>query len=234
MTKGSKMDWTRDNKQYDCFIQWHKRCKMIFHSALVNQTDQIKGEYLKNWMGTEGLPLIEKWKNTGKLTYEGDAAISKNIDTYWTLLEDKFKPKANKTISIIKLWNKSKQGSASLNKWITHVYNMVYQCKYADDRDNITDRIIRDVLIIGCSSSHAKAKIIRKGSAVSLKEVVKILQTEESTTKTLSTIAADTQKIHYTRYDKKKSGSKGGKQKSGQPSTFKKPVFKPADGSMCY
>ena len=104
MTDGSKMDWTRDNKQYDCFIQWQKRCKMIFHSALVDQTDQIKGEYLKYWMGTEGLPLIEKWENTGKLTYNGDAATSKNIDTYWTLLVD--------------------------------------QCKYADDRDNIMDRII--------------------------------------------------------------------------------------------
>ena len=185
-------------------------------------------------MGTEGLPLIEKWENTGKLTYEGDAATSKNINTHWTLLEDEFKPKANKIISIIELWNKSKQGSASLNEWITRVYNMVDQCKYADDRDNITDRIIRDVLIVRCSSSHAKDKIIRKGSAVSLKEVLEILQTEESTTKTLSTIEADTQKIHYARYDKKKSGSKGGKQKSGQPSTFKKPDSKPADGPMCY
>ena len=207
---------------------------MIFRSALVDQTDQIKGEYLKYWMGTEGLPLIEKWENTGKLTYEGDAATLKNIDTYWTLLEDEFKPKANKIISIIELWNKSKQGSASLNEWITCVYNMVDQCKYADDRDNITDRIIRDVLIVGCSSSHAKDKIIRKGSAVSLKEVLEILQTEESTTKTLLTIGADTQKIHYARYDKKKSGSKGGKQKSAQPSTFKKPNSKPADGPMCY
>ena len=142
MTNGPKMDWTRDNKQYNCFIQWQKRCKMIFHSGLVDQTDQIKGKYLKYWMGTEGLPLIEKWENTGKLTYDGDAATSKNIDTYWTLLEDEFKLKANKIISIIKLWNKSKQGSASLNEWITHVYNVVDQCKYADDRENITDRII--------------------------------------------------------------------------------------------
>ena len=78
---------------------------------------------------------------------------------------------------LIELWNKSKQGSASLNEWITHVYNMVDQCKYANDRDNIMDRIIRDVLIVRCSSSHAKDKIIRKGSTVSLKEVLEILQT---------------------------------------------------------
>ena len=64
--------------------------------------------------------------------------------------------------------------------------------------------------------------------------MLKILQTEESTMKTLSTIRADMQKIHYARYNKKKSGSKGGKQKSGQPSTFKKPDSKPVDGPMCY
>ena len=34
--------------------------------------------------------------------------------------------------------------------------------------------------------------------------MLEILQTEESTTKTLSTIGADTQKIHYARYNKKK------------------------------
>ena len=56
MTNGPKMDWTRDNKQYDCFIQWQKICKMIY------------------WMATEGHPLIEKWENTGKVTYEGDVA----------------------------------------------------------------------------------------------------------------------------------------------------------------
>ena len=168
MTNGPKMDWTRDNKQYNCFIQWQKRCKMIFHSALVDQTNQIKGEYLKYWMGTEGLPLIEKWENTGKLTYEGDAATSNNINTYWTLLEEEFKPKANKIISIIELWNKSKQGSASFNEWITHVYNMVDQCKYVDDRDNITDRCPHcQMQFITCKRQNHQERIssISQGSA---------------------------------------------------------------------
>ena len=84
MTDGPKMDWTRDNEQYNRFIQLQKRCKMIFRSALVDQTDAIKGKYLKYWMGTEGLPLIEKWENMGKLTYKGNAATSKNIDSLHT------------------------------------------------------------------------------------------------------------------------------------------------------
>ena len=62
MTDGPKMDWTRDNKQYDHFIQWQKRCKMIFRSTLVDQTDQIKGEYLKYWMGTEGSHSLKNGK----------------------------------------------------------------------------------------------------------------------------------------------------------------------------
>ena len=41
---------------------------MIFKSALVDQEEPVKGEYLKYWMGTEGLPLIEKWEDTNQLT----------------------------------------------------------------------------------------------------------------------------------------------------------------------
>ena len=118
MTDGPKLEWIRDNKQYDRYIQWKKRCQMIFSSALVEQTEKVKGEYLKYWMVTEGLPLIEKWESTGKLTYDGDDATCKELDTYWNLMDAEFKPKANKIISIMELWNKNKQGSSSLNEWL--------------------------------------------------------------------------------------------------------------------
>ena len=234
MTEGPELDWTRDQKQYDRYIQWKKRCQMIFKSALVDTQELVGGEYLKYWMGTEGLPLIDKWENTNKLTYgDGDAATANKLDTYWQLLDEEFKLKANKIISIIALWSKSKQGTNSLNEWITHVYNMVDQCKYDNDKDNITDRIIRDILIVGCASSIAKDKIIRKGADVTLKQVLDILQMEESTNKTLTSIGADTQKLHYARYDRRKSGSKGGKQKSVQQSTMQKSEARPADSNMC-
>ena len=44
---------------------------------------------------------------------------------------------------------------------------------------------IRDVLIIGCESSNAKDKIIRRGETITLNEVIEILQTEASTNSTL-------------------------------------------------
>ena len=207
---------------------------MIFSSALVEQTDKVKGEYLKYWMGTEGLPLIEKWESTGKLTYGGDDVTCKELDTYSNLIDAEFKPKANKIISIMELWNKNKQGSSSLNEWITRVYNMVTECNYTDDKETIADRIIQDILIIGCNSSRAKDRIIRKGHAIALKDVIGILQLEESTSTMLTTIGADQKSMHYACYDSKKKSSKGGKAKTTQALTSKKPEAKSTKEALCY
>ena len=97
---------------------------------------------------------------------------------------------------------------------------MVTECNYTDDKETIADRIICDVLIVRCNSSRAKDKIIRKGYAIALKDVIDILQLEESTSTTLTTIGADQKSMHYTHYDSKKKGFKGGKAKTTQASNF--------------
>ena len=78
---------------------------------------------------------------------------------------------------LYELWTHSKQGDKPLNQWLTQVYNLVNICKYPEDS---TDRIIRDVLIVGCNSNHARDKIIRQGEAITLNQVIEILQAEES------------------------------------------------------
>ena len=125
---------------------------------------------MKYWMGDQGIILIEKWKSTGKLDYsnadetpatEGGRkkilSSGYKLQTYWNLLDEEFKPKGNKLLSIIELWTHCKQGDKTLNEWLTHVYNLVNVCKYPE---NSTDSIIRDVLIIGCNSNSARDKII--------------------------------------------------------------------------
>ena len=116
----------------------------MFKTALQN-IDGSKCEYLKYWMGTEGIPLIDKFKNSDKLVYEnppgateGTIPSGHNLDTYWNLLEEEFKPKENKIILILDLWSKSKQNSTSLNKWSTKVYNMVELCNY-----ELTDIVLK-------------------------------------------------------------------------------------------
>ena len=222
LESGPKLDWTRDNQMYERYRIWKKKVEFIFCSALADSTPKQLVSYLKYWMGDQGIPLIEKWESTGKLDYsnaeetpatEGGRrrilSSGYKIQTYWDLLDEEFKPKGNKLLSILELWTRSKQGDKPLNQWLTHIYNLVNICKYPEDS---TDRIIRDVLIVGCNSNHARDKIIRQGEAVSLNQVIEILQTEESAYSTMWTIQdyekKPTASIHYQAYDSRSKKSK--------------------------
>ena len=219
---GPKLDWTRDNQMYECYRIWKKKVEFIFCSALADSTPKQLVSYLKYWMGDQGIPLIEKWESTGKLDYsnaeETPAAeggrrrilsSGYRVQTYWDLLDEEFKPKGNKLLSIIELWTRGKQGDKPLNQWLTQVYNLVNICKYPEDS---TDRIIRDVLIVGCNSNHARDKIIRQGEAITLNQVIEILQAEESAYSTMRQIQdyekKPTASIHYQSYDSRSKKSK--------------------------
>ena len=120
-------------------------------------------------MGEQGIPLIEKWTALGKLDFSNPVEISATegarriplssgyvLENYSNLLEAEFRPKGNKLLSVIQSWTQSRQGSKTLNKWLTYVHNLVESCDYGIS----SDRIIRDVLIIGCNSDKAKDKIV--------------------------------------------------------------------------
>ena len=198
---------------YERYRVWKKKVEFIFCSALADSTPKQLVSYLKYWMGDQGIPLIEKWESTGKLDYsseeEDTLSSGYRVQTYWDLLDEEFKPKGNKLLSIIELWTRSKQGDKPLNQWLTQVYNLVNICKYPE---NSTDRIIRDVLIVGCNSNHARDRIIRQGEAITLNQVLEILQTEESTHSTMQQIQGydkkSTASIYYQSYDSRSKKSK--------------------------
>ena len=242
LESGPKLDWTRDNQMYERYRIWRKKVEFIFCSALADSTPKQLVSYLKYWMGDQGIPLIEKWESTGKLDYsnaretpatEGGRrkALSSGykLQTYWDLLDEEFKPKGNKLLSIIELSTRSKQGDKPLNQWLTQIYNLVNICKYPEDS---TDRIIRDVLIVGCYSNHARDKIIRQGEAVTLNDVIEILQTEESTHSTMQQIQGydkkSTGSIYYQTYDSRSKKSKVSNEQnsSSSPTGSKKKCFR--------
>ena len=242
LESGPKLDWTRDNQMYERYRIWRKKVEFIFCSALADSTPKQLVSYLKYWMGDQGIPLIEKWESTGKLDYSNSRetpateggrrkALSSGykLQTYWDLLDEEFKPKGNKLLSIIELWTRSRQGDKPLNQWLTQIYNLVNICKYPEDS---TDRIIRDVLIVGCNSNHARDKIIRQGEAVTLNEVIEILQTEESTHSTMQQIQSydkkSTGSIYYQTYDSRSKKSKVSNEQnsSSSPTGSKKKCFR--------
>ena len=205
---GPKLDWTRDNKIFDRYQIWKEKVELIFSSALEESSAKQKVSYLRYWMGEQGIPLVKKWTALGKLDFssseEDDLSSGYILQNYWNLLEAEFRPKGNKLLSVIELWTRSRQGSKTLNEWLTYVYNLVESCDYG----NSSERIIRDVLIIGCNSDKAKDKIVRQGEKIKLQEVIEILQLEDSTRQTLSEMTSTTQKIHYASYEKKKGTGK--------------------------
>ena len=242
LESGPKLDWTRDNQMYERYRIWKKKVEFIFCSALADSTPKQLVSYLKYWMGDQGIPLIEKWESTGKLDYSNSRetpateggrrktlSSGYKLQTYWDLLDEEFKPKGNKLLSIIELWTRSKQGDKPLNQWLTQIYNLVNICKYPEDS---TDRIIRDVLIVGCNSNHARDKVIRQGEAVTLNEVIEILQTEESTHSTMQQIQGydkkSTGSIYYQTYDSRSKKSKVSNEQnsSSSPTGSKKKCFR--------
>ena len=214
---GPKLDWTRDNKIFDRYQIWKEKVELIFSSALEESSAKQKVSYLRYWMGEQGIPLIKKWTALGKLDFSNSVEVPATegarripllsryiLQNYWDLLEAEFRPKGNKLLSVIELWTRSRQGSKTLNEWLTYVYNLVDSCNYGDS----SERIIRDVLIIGCNSDKAKDKIVRQGEKIKLQEVIEILQLEDSTRQTLSEMTSTMQKIHYASYEKKKGTGK--------------------------
>ena len=241
---GPKLNWTRDNQMYERYRVWKKKVEFIFCSALSDSTPKQLVSYLKYWMGDQGIPLIEKWESTGKLDYsnaeetpatEGGRrrtlSSGYKVQTYWHLLDEEFKPKGNKLLSIIELWTRSKQGDKPLNQWLTQVYNLVNICKYPEDS---TDRIIRDVLIVGCNSNHARDKIIRQGEAITLNQVIEILQAEESAYSTMQQIQGYDKKptgsIYYQSYEK----SKKSKNPSNEQNSSSSPTGSTGSKKKCF
>ena len=121
-----------------------------------------------------------------------------------------------------------------MNEWLTYVYNLVESCDYGDS----SERIIRDVLIIGCNSDKAKDKIVRQGEKIKLQDVIEVLQLEDSTRQTLTEMTSTTQKIHYASYEKKKGTGK--KQKfqsnsnSSSSSSSGQKQDSPGSQKLCY
>ena len=235
---GPTMDWTMDNKIYDCYLVWKSDVELIFSSALLGSSPLQKSSYLRLWMGKEAKPLIQKWISTNRLDLSTQEEAAKKkpslsslsngfiIQTYWDLLEEKLKPKGNKLLSILELLSdRSKQGSKPLNEWLSYVFNLVESCEYGDSKN----RIIRDILIKGCASDKARESIIRKGDKIKHSEVVEILQTEDAmsnTYKTLKEFDSTSREIqpttvHYASYEKSKKSKQNSNSNNSSSQCFR-------------
>ena len=60
---------------------------MLFNSALHTTDEAVRCQYLKYWLGKEGLPLLEQWTKTGKIPTAAADDAGNKLQTYYDLLE---------------------------------------------------------------------------------------------------------------------------------------------------
>ena len=168
---GLHMNWTKNNKVYKRYLRWKSHAEDIFSSILSKESEAEKCAYLHIWMGDDGYPFLKKWKATGNLKFDHKEEVRDRqrrvtnpvssgylLGPSRELLEKELRTMSNNILFINELWTDCKQGNTPLSKWITKIYNLVELCEYEEE---FKDRVIRDVLIIGCNSATARDKIIQ-------------------------------------------------------------------------
>ena len=73
---GPKLDWTRDNRIYDCFLTWKVKVECYFDSILADYQPKGKIAFLRLWLGDESHSLIKKWTSTGRLDFSQPEEIT--------------------------------------------------------------------------------------------------------------------------------------------------------------
>ena len=202
---GPKLDWTQDHKSYDRYIDWQREVQLLLGSVYSTKPDAFKVNLIQLWMGKESFPLIKMWEDAGDLPRDRADAAGNVPATYFTKLEEFFKPKQNTMMAIKDVWTNFQQGNEELNSWIARISNAVQLANYAELHGmTIKDRLVRDILLTGCNSQKAKSRIMKEGPGVLLPAVINILQEERQATR------FEAKPVHYVKYDAKK-GKKGKK-----------------------
>ena len=81
---GPVIDWTKDNRIYECYLRWKSCVEDIFSSVLADNSENEKCGYVHLWMGDEGYPYIEKWKTTRELDFSAPEDIPNDANVITT------------------------------------------------------------------------------------------------------------------------------------------------------
>ena len=203
---GPTLDWTQDHKSYQRFEKWERQVDLLLGSVYADKANAFKAKLVQLWMGNDSYPLVKMWEDAGDLPRVNAGDAGNLPATYINKLREFFKPKQNKLMAIREVWTDFQQGNEELNSWITRVSNAVQLASYHElpDRMTIKDRIVRDILLNGCSSQKAKTRIMKEGADVLLPAVINILQEEKQAQQ------FEPKQVNYIKYDAKK-GKKGKK-----------------------
>ena len=91
-------------------------------------------------MGKESFPLVKMWEDANELIRDTAESAGNLPATYFTKLDEFFKPKQNILMVVREVWTNCQQGNEELNSWIARITNAIQLCNYHAAGINIQDR----------------------------------------------------------------------------------------------
>ena len=168
--QGPKMDWTEDAGLHQRFKDWREEVELLMDTVLSHiRNADTKMKFVTLWAGKEAQTYLA--------TLEEDHRDS--LRAILDSLEDWTKPKSDEIAAFTHLRTLN-QGNKMLSTYIQEVRRVVDLCNFACVGD-CKDRLIRNSIMAGLSSTKAYQQCISKGSSLTLNECIRICQTEDAT-----------------------------------------------------
>ena len=168
--QGPKMDWTEDVGLHQQFKDWREEVELLIDTVLSHiRNADTKMKFVTLWAGKEARTYLS--------TVEEDHKDS--LRTVLDTLEDWTRPKSDEIAAFTYLRTLN-QGNKTLSAYIQEVRRVVDLCNFACV-GHCKDRLIRNSIVAGLSSTKAYQQCISKGSSLTLNECIRICQTEDAT-----------------------------------------------------
>ena len=166
--QGPKIEWTEDAGLHQHFKDWREKTELLLDMVLSHiRNHETKLKYVSLWAGKEARTYLST------VTEDRKDSLKTMLDTR----EDWTKPKSDEIAAFTHL-RALNQGNKTLSTYIQEVRRVVDLCNFACVGD-CKDRLIRNSIVAGLSSTKANQQCISKGS--SLRECIKICQMEDAT-----------------------------------------------------
>ena len=163
--QGPKMDWTEDAGLHQQFKDWREEVELLLDTVLSHiRSADTKMKFVSFWTGKEARTYLS--------TVEEDHKDS--LRAVMDTLEDWTIPKSDEIAAFTHLRTLN-QGNKTLSAYIQEVRRVVDLCNFACVGD-CKDRLIRNSILAGLSSTKAYQQCISKGSNLTLNECIKICQ----------------------------------------------------------
>ena len=186
------MDLTEDAGLHQRFKDWREEVELLMDTVLSHiKNADTKMKFVTLWAGKEARTYLN--------TLEHDNRDS--LKTILDSLEEWTKPKLDEIAAFTHL-RALNQGNKTLSSYIQEVRRMVELCNFVCVGD-CKDRLIRNSIVAGLSSTKAYQQCISKGSNLTLNECIRICQTEDATCRQVqalrpeSTDCSDSTPLHH-------------------------------------